>query len=177
LQPVRLILKIVVSFIKFLGQHQEIWGRIDVMLPVSLYLVLSLVFLAGCAEKVLYPRIEPTMWSNYFQMQDIKPGMTKEAVISRMGPPRVAEEGRKPGESILFYQTHNMDTAGSETVRGGLTPFVFQDDRLVAIGQRPYNRATGFPEKNENALQYQPMSFPDRQDNTLPYNVPRSIKP
>ena len=37
--------------------------------------------------------------------------MTKQEVVSRMGPPRVAEEGRKAGESILFYQTHNMDTA------------------------------------------------------------------
>jgi len=147
------------------------------MLPFSLYLVLWMVFLTGCAEKVLYPRIEPTMWSNYFQMQEIKPGMTKQEVVSRMGPPRVAEEGRKPGESTLFYQTHNMDTSGSETVRGGLTPFVFRDDRLVAIGQRSYNRAMAFPEKNENALQYQPMSFPDRQDNTLPYGLPRSFKP
>ncbi len=147
------------------------------MWQFSLCLVLWLVFLPVCADKVLYPRIEPSMWSNYFQMQEIKPGMTKKEVVSRMGPPRVAEEGRNAGESILLYQTHNMDTAGSETIRGGLTPFVFKDDRLVAIGQRSYNRAMEFPEKNENSLQYQPMSFPDRQDNTLPYGLPRSFKP
>ena len=101
------------------------------MLPFSLYLILWMVFLPACADKVLYPRIEPTMWSNYFQMQEVRPGMTKQEVVSRMGPPRVTEEGRNSGDSILFYQTHNMDTAGSETIRGGLTPFVFKDDRLV----------------------------------------------
>ena len=147
------------------------------MLPWSLYLALWMVLLTGCAEKVLYPRIEPAMWSNYFQMQEVKPGMTKQEVVARMGPPRVTEEGKNPGESILFYQTHNMDTVGSETIRGGLTPFVFKDDRLAAIGQRSYNRAMAFPEKNENALQFQPMSFPDRQDNTLPDNVPRTLRP
>ena len=147
------------------------------MLPFSLYLILWMVFLPVCADKVLYPRIEPTMWSNYFQMQEVRPGMTKQEVVSRMGPPRVTEEGRNSGDSILFYQTHNMDTAGSETIRGGLTPFVFKDDRLVAIGQRSYNRAMAFPEKNENSSQYQPMSFPDRQDNTLPYGLPRTFKP
>ena len=98
------------------------------MLPRLLYLVLLTAFLPACEtinEKVLYPRIEPTMWSSYFQLQEVKLGMTKQEVIARMGPPRVQESGGKSGESFLFYLTHNMDTEGSETIRGGLTPLVF----------------------------------------------------
>lgn len=127
------------------------------MLPVLVYVVLGLVFLPACQEKVLYPRIEPAMWSTYFSLQNIKPGMTKQEVISRMGAPRVVEEGGKNGETVLFYQTHNMDKEGSETIRGGLTPLVFKDDRLVGIGQRAYNRA---------------MAFPNRDAATLPYVLP-----
>ena len=62
-----------------------------------------------------------------------------------MGPPGVVEEGENPGETFLFYQTHNMDKLGNETIRGGLTPLVFKDDRLVGIGARAYNRAMDFP--------------------------------
>jgi hypothetical protein len=128
------------------------------MPPFLLYLVLLMACLPACNEKVLYPRIEPTMWSSYFQLQDVRPGMTKQEVISRMGPPRVSEEGGRSGETFLFYQTHNMDSEGSETIRGGLTPLVFKDDRLVGVGQRAYNRA---------------MAFPSRDATTLPYELPR----
>ncbi len=140
------------------------------MLPLGLYLLLGMVFLSGCAqEKVLYPRYSPAIWSNYFELQDVKPGMTKQDVISQMGPPRVAEDGGKNGETFLFYQTHNMDKLGNETIRGGLTPLVFKDDRLVGIGRRSYNRAMGFPDQEGNELN-RPMSFPDRQDNTQPFS-------
>jgi hypothetical protein len=128
------------------------------MPPFLLYLVLLMACLPACAEKVLYPRIDPSMWSSYFQLQDIRPGMTKQEVISRMGPPRVSEEGGRSGETFLFYQTHNMDAEGSETLRGGLTPLVFKDDRLVGMGQRAYNRA---------------MAFPSKEATTLPYVLPR----
>ena len=124
------------------------------MLPCLLYLVLLMSFLPACGEKVLYPRIEPSMWSSFFQLQEIRPGMTKQEVISRMGQPRVAEAGGQSGETFLFYQTHNMDSEGSETMRGGLTPLVFKDDRLVGIGQRAYNRAMAFPTKDANTLPY-----------------------
>lgn len=147
------------------------------MAPFSLYVILLTVFLFGCAEKVLYPRISPPMWSNYFNMQDIRGGMTKQEVISRMGPPRVTEEGKNSGETILFYQTHNMDTEGSETIRGGLTPFVFKDDRLVAVGGRAYQRFMAYPATGGHILQYWPMSFPDRQDNTMPQVVPKTFIP
>jgi outer membrane protein assembly factor BamE (lipoprotein component of BamABCDE complex) len=128
------------------------------MLPFLLYLVLLLSFLPACGEKVLYPRIEPSIWSSYFQLQEIKPGMTKQDVIAKMGPPRVVEEGDKSGYSFFFYQTHNMDKEGSGTIRGGLTPLVFKDDRLEGMGARAYNRA---------------MAFPSRDATTLPYVLPR----
>ena len=66
------------------------------MLPCLLYLVLLTAFLPACDkvnEKVLYPRIEPSMWSSYFQLQEIKPGMTRQEVIARMGQPRVSKRG------------------------------------------------------------------------------------
>jgi outer membrane protein assembly factor BamE (lipoprotein component of BamABCDE complex) len=124
------------------------------MLPFLLYLVLLMSCLPACGEKVLYPRIDSSMWSSYFQLQDIRPGMTKQEVIAKMGTPRVVEEGGRSGESFLFYQTHNMDTEGSETIRGGLTPLVFKNDRLVGIGQRAYNRAMAFPAKDATTLPY-----------------------
>jgi outer membrane protein assembly factor BamE (lipoprotein component of BamABCDE complex) len=127
------------------------------MRQFSLYLVLLIVFLTGCAEKVLYPRFEQSIWSSYFQMQEVSPGMTKQEVIARMGPPKVVEEGNRSGYSVLFYQTHNMDKEGSNTIRGGLTPLVFKDDRLEGMGSRAYNRA---------------MAFPNRDATTMPYVLP-----
>jgi hypothetical protein len=124
------------------------------MLPLLLYLVLVMAGLPACGERVLYPRIDSSMWSSYFQLQEIRPGMTKQEVIAKMGPPRVVEEGGRSGESFLFYQTHNMDTEGSETIRGGLTPLVFKNDQLVGMGQRAYNRAMAFPGKGTNTLPY-----------------------
>jgi hypothetical protein len=124
--------------------------------PLVLLTVL-LLWLPACGQ-VLYPRLESQMWSSYFSLQELSLGMTKEEVIRRMGPPRVTEEGGKTGVTVLMYQTHTMDLEGSETIRGGLTPLVFQNDRLVGIGQRAYNRA---------------MSFPMRDANTMPYVLPR----
>ena len=124
------------------------------MPPLLLFLFLLIACLPACSEKVLYPRIDPGMWSSYFQLQEIRTGMTKQEVISRMGPPRVTEEGGKSGETFLFYQTHNMDSEGSETLRGGLTPLVFKDDRLVGSGKRAYNRAMAFPSKDATALPF-----------------------
>lgn len=118
-----------------------------------LFLVVLLAFLPSC-ETVLYPRIEPAMWSNYFHLQELKLGMTKQEVIARMGQPRVVEDRGTAGETFLFYQTHNMDSEGSETIRGGLTPLVFKDDRLAGMGQRAYNRAMSFPEKDAANLPY-----------------------
>ncbi|MGQ9921671.1 MAG: DUF3192 domain-containing protein [Desulfobacca sp.] len=120
-------------------------------------LALLLGWLPACGT-VLYPRLESKMWTSYFHLQEIKPGMSTQEVISKMGPPRVTEEGASAGLTVLMYQTHTMDTEGSETIRGGLTPLVFQDDRLVGLGQRAYNRA---------------MAFPNRDAINPPYVLPR----
>jgi len=127
---------------------------------IHLLILLLVVLLSGlpACGNILYPRFESQMWSSFFNLQELQPGMTKEEVITRMGPPRVTEEGVKTGVSVLMYQTHTMDQQGSETIRGGLTPLVFQNDRLVGVGQRAYNRA---------------MAFPDREAGTMPYVLPR----
>ena len=126
------------------------------MMPFLLYLVLLIdLFACVCVKECCIPVFDTSMWSSYFQLQEIRLGMTKQEVIAKMGPARVVEEeGGKSGESFLFYQTHNMDTEGSETIRGGLTPLVFKNDRLVGIGQRAYNRAMEFPRKDANTLPY-----------------------
>jgi len=125
-----------------------------------LLILLLVVLLAGlpACSNVLYPRLESKMWTSFFNLQELRPGMSKEEVITRMGPPRVTEEGGASGVSVLMYQTHTMDQEGSETIRGGLTPLVFQNDRLVGVGQRAYNRA---------------MAFPNRDASTMPYVLPR----
>jgi len=130
------------------------------MLKWLVYLVCMTALLPAC-ERVLYPRLEPTMWSSYFQLQELKPGMTRAEVIARMGPPRVTEEGSRNGEqyTFLMYQTHSMDYSGSETIRGGFTPLVFKGDSLVGIGERAYNRAMAFPGKEARE--------------GLPYELPR----
>ncbi|AEB09661.1 DUF3192 domain-containing protein [Desulfobacca acetoxidans] len=116
------------------------------MLRCLLVIMLSVFLLPAC-ETILYPRFESSMWQSYFRLQDIKAGMSKDEVIARMGPPKVTEEGSRGSShyTILMYQTHTMDQAGSETIRGGYTPLVFEGDRLVGIGQRAYNRALAFP--------------------------------
>lgn len=114
------------------------------MWPRLLVLGLLLGSLVAC-ETFLYPRFEGKMWRSYLNLQEIQPGMTKDEVLARMGNPEVAEEAERAGEkyTIWLYRTHTMDMPGSETVRGGLTPLVFKDNRVVGIGQRAYARIMG----------------------------------
>ncbi len=125
----------------------------------ALFLLLAalLGWLPACGN-ILYPRFDSKMWDTYFSLQEVRPGMTKQEVVAKMGPPRVTEADSQIGLSVLMYQTHTMDSEGSETIRGGLTPLVFRDDRLVGVGQRAYNRA---------------MNFPNRDAANLPYVLPR----
>jgi len=75
--------------------------------------------------------------------QGVKLGMSREEVEGIMGPPQIKEEGDFRGGRFLlyFYRTHNMDYPESDTVRGGYTPFVFQNNRLVGKGRRGYLKA------------------------------------
>ena len=106
------------------------------------WFVVWLSLAVAACESFLYPRFEAKMWENYLRLQEVQPGMTRDEVIARMGPPQVSEEAEKGGEkyTILLYRTHTMDMPGGETVRGGLTPLIFKGNRLVGTGQRAYAR-------------------------------------
>ena len=109
-----------------------------------LALVLVLGWLAGgCGETVLTQWPREQIFSKYFRVQEVKLGMSQEEVESIMGPPPVQETGDFRGGRFIFYfyRTHNMDYEGSETVRGGYTPLIFQNGRLVGKGKRDYYRA------------------------------------
>ncbi|MEW6386490.1 MAG: DUF3192 domain-containing protein [Thermodesulfobacteriota bacterium] len=111
-------------------------------------LLLSLVLLfCGCSEPILTQWPSQAIFNQYFRLQDVKLGMSRQEVESIMGPPPIREEGdyRRGHFTFLFYRTHNMDYEGSETVRGGYTPLVFQKDVLIGMGKRDYRRAVDRP--------------------------------
>jgi outer membrane protein assembly factor BamE (lipoprotein component of BamABCDE complex) len=110
-------------------------------------LTVLIVLAAGCGETVLTQWPRETIFSNYFHLQEIKPGMNRMEVEGIMGQPAAHETGDYPGGqyTIYFYRTHNMDYDGSETVRGGYTPILFQKNTVVAMGRRSYLRAVGRP--------------------------------
>ncbi len=110
------------------------------------WLTLALIFVSlalGCGERVLTQWPRKTIFSTYFREQEVKLGMSREEVEGVMGPPQVREEGDYRGGHFLlyFYRTHNMDYEESGTVRGGFTPLIFQNNRLVGKGRRDYLKA------------------------------------
>ncbi len=114
-----------------------------------LYLILILGLLsAGCSEHVLYQRFEKDMWSSYMRLNEVHLGMSKAEVVGIMGQPGTKEEGDYRGGhySVYFYLTHSMDFQDSNTVRGGYTPLVFKDNKLVGIGKLDYRRAVDRPD-------------------------------
>jgi Protein of unknown function (DUF3192) len=115
-----------------------------------LHLILLLAILsAGCnTQNVLYQRFEKDMWSNYVHVNDLHMGMSRAEVVGIMGQPGTREEGNYRGGHyvIYFYLTHSMDFSDSNTVRGGYTPLVFQNGKLVGIGKRDYRMAVDRPE-------------------------------
>jgi hypothetical protein len=109
-----------------------------------LSLLLIIVSLSlGCGGRVLTQWPQKKIFSEYFRQQQVKVGMNREEVEAIMGPPQIQEEGDYRGGHFLlyFYRTHNMDYPESGTVRGGYTPFIFQNNRLVGKGSRAYFRA------------------------------------
>jgi hypothetical protein len=111
---------------------------------IWLLLALMLIPLAGgCREKILTQWPQKEIFATYFREQGVKLGMSREEVEGLMGPPHIKEEGDfREGRFLLyFYRTHNMDYPESGTVRGGYTPFVFQNNRLVGKGKRAYLNA------------------------------------
>jgi len=110
---------------------------------VRTVLVLGLLLAPGCHD-ILYPRFDKGMWASYIHLNDLNIGMSKGAVEGVMGPPNIKEEGDYRGGryTIYFYLTHDRDQEGSGTVRGGYTPVVLKDNRLVGVGKRAYDQAT-----------------------------------
>jgi hypothetical protein len=109
-----------------------------------LYLLLILgMFSSGCGESILYQRFDKEIWGNFVHLNELKLGMTESEVTGIMGQPGVREEGDYRGGhyTFYFYLTHSMDFEDSNTVRGGYTPLVFKEDRLVGIGKRDYRGA------------------------------------
>ena len=108
-----------------------------------LFLLLVLgMFSPGC-EPVLYQRFNKPMWATFIHLQGVKLGMSESEVTGIMGEPGIREEGDYRGGhyTFYFYLTHDMDFEDSNTVRGGYTPLVFKENRLVGIGKRDYRQA------------------------------------
>jgi outer membrane protein assembly factor BamE (lipoprotein component of BamABCDE complex) len=114
---------------------------------LRLLLVLGM-FSVGCGEQMLYQRFDKSMWNNYIRLNEVKMGMHTTEVVGIMGPPAIRESGDYRGGhyTVYFYLTHSMDFPESNTVRGGYSPLVFQNDVLVGMGKRDYRRAVDRPE-------------------------------
>jgi hypothetical protein len=109
-----------------------------------LFILLLIVPLAwGCGGGIQTQWPQKQIFSEYFRQQEVKLGMSRQEVEAIMGPPQIQEEGDFKGGHFLlyFYRTHNMDYPESGTVRGGFSPFIFQNDRLVGKGSRAYFKA------------------------------------
>ena len=127
-----------------------------------LCLVLIVIPLAwGCGRPVLTQWPKKEIFATYFREQGVKLGMSREEVEGIMGAPQIKEEGNFRGGQFLlyFYRTHNMDYPESSTVRGGYTPFVFQNNRLVGKGKRDYLKAVDRSWAEDLA----PPSYPSTQ--------------
>jgi hypothetical protein len=121
------------------------------MIWLRLLMVLG-IFSAGCGG-ILYQRPDKRIWTNFIHLNELHRGMDRGEVEGIMGPPQIKEEGDYRGGHYVFYfyLTHNFDSEGSETVRGGYTPLVFQKNRLVGIGKREYRLAVDrFPYTDES---------------------------
>lgn len=66
-------------------------------------------------------------------------GTSRDAVLTRLGPPRDSEAFLREGEEVrvLFYRTRRTHSDG-ETTRDETTPLVFEGDKLVGWGADVY---------------------------------------
>ena len=112
------------------------------MVWLSVWLIIVSLAL-GCGGRIQTQWPQKKIFTEYFRQQEVKLGMSRTEVEAIMGPPQIQEEGDfKGGHFVLFfYRTHNMDYPESDTVRGGFTPFIFQNNILVGKGSRAYFKA------------------------------------
>jgi hypothetical protein len=66
-------------------------------------------------------------------------GMTRDAVVDRLGPPSDSEAFARDGREmrVLFYRTQWKHSDG-DTSRDETTPLVFEDDVLLGWGSSVY---------------------------------------
>ena len=130
-----------------------------------LSLLVILVFLVcGCGGGIQTQWPQKQIFTEYFRQQDVKLGMSRMEVEAIMGAPQIQEEGDFRGGRFLlyFYRTHNMDYPESGTVKGGYTPFIFQNNILVGKGSRAYLKAV---DRSSWSGDYTPPPVPPTQTN------------
>lgn len=76
---------------------------------------------------------------NRKEISELEIGMTRGAVIDRLGTPADSEAFTHEGEEVrvLFYRTQRKHSDG-ETSRDETTPLVFKNDLLLGWGDRVY---------------------------------------
>jgi outer membrane protein assembly factor BamE (lipoprotein component of BamABCDE complex) len=119
----------------------------DAMSWFSILLICG-VLVGGCTTERFQTQLpKQGSFNLYFRLQNVNTGMTRSEVEAVMGPPQIREAGdyRKGHFVFYYYRTHSMDYDGSNTVRGGYTPLVFQKDVLVGMGTRDYLKAVDRP--------------------------------
>ncbi|TGD75862.1 DUF3192 domain-containing protein [Mangrovimicrobium sediminis] len=99
---------------------------------------------AGCVfidgEHVKDTDWEVEQRDNRAAISKLEIGMTREAVLDRLGTPNDSEAFTADGEEVrvLFYRTRHT-TSDGRTTRDETTPLVFRGDRLVGWGDEVYS--------------------------------------
>jgi hypothetical protein len=131
-------------------------------MPWLSVLVIIVSLVSGCKGGIQTQWPQRKIFNEFFRTQDVRLGMSRAEVEAIMGAPQVREEGDfRGGHFVLFfYRTHNMDFQGSDTVRGGYTPFIFQNNILVGRGSRAYFNAV---DRSSSSRNFTPPPGPPTQ--------------
>jgi hypothetical protein len=101
------------------------------------------VALSGCVyvngKQVDMDDWRETQSNNREAISKLNVGMSRSAVIDRLGTPDDSEAFTENGEEyrVLFYRTRHKHSDG-ETTRDETTPLVFRNDELVGWGNAVY---------------------------------------
>ena len=114
-------------------------------LPTFLLVTLIALTASGCVfidgEHVASDDWRSEQKDNREAISDLSIGMSRDAVVDRLGTPADSEAFTRDGEEVrvLFYRTQHRHSDG-ETSRDETTPLVFRGDELVGWSQRVYDR-------------------------------------